>query len=104
MKKTFTALFAAAALSLTACGSGDESYDSDYDSGFSSSYEESEDVDSDIGQEALQTTWDEMSATQQSQICDGWYMIPDEIVDTVREGNEDYLTTTQVEDFLTDNC
>lgn len=91
MKIVATCIFATV-LALSACGSGD-------------TYPEDEAMSSEeIGAVALQETWDGMSTQDQEDICGGWYLIQEEIIDTVREGNEDYLTREDVRVFLNDKC
>lgn len=104
MNKFCAAIIASAALTLTACG-GDDYDDSDYDD--YSAYENDSDYsdyESDIGAEALSDSWDSMSASNRQDVCEGYVLIPETIIDTIREGNEDYLTREDVRDFLDENC
>lgn len=102
MNKFYAAIFASVVLTLTACGSEDsEPYYSD--TGTYEDYSDYED-DSDIGVEALDLTWDSMSESDHNDVCDGYVLIPETIIDTIREGNEDYLTREDVRDFLDENC
>lgn len=83
-------------LGLAACGESDTyPNDSDYIS------TEMPDID---GTEILQETWDGMEEQDRSDICGGWYLIPDELVSTVREGNEEYVTESEVRAFLEGEC
>ena len=57
-----------------------------------------------IGREALQMSWDESSAAEQEGVCDGYESIPNTTLDTLLEGNEDYLTREDAAAFLDENC
>lgn len=89
------------ALGTGACSSVTEGYDDGRDA--SSSQAEAPD-DKEIGLIALQSSWDNMSSSDQKDLCDGYVLIPDEIVDIVREGNEQYLTKADTKTFLDGEC
>lgn len=98
MKKLATATAALVlALGLAACG--DDTYSSS-DSGYSSESSLPE-ID---GTEILQETWDGMEEQDRADVCGGWDLIPDELVSIVREGNEDYVTESEVRNFLEGEC
>ena len=103
MKKIFVALAMTAALSLTACAGESTTADDvrDYDTYSDVQEEESPSVDA---QDVLQIAWDSLPDSEQEAICDGWPIIPEEIITIIRDGHEAYLTRSDVRTFLDGKC
>lgn len=129
------AAIAAAAFTLTACGSGDseptatvtETYSAsvhdppDFDEPVDDDTEAngmvsvdpeeeeetstlSDDDNAAIGALSIELTWEEMAQTDKDNVCDGYVLMPEEIVDILHNGNEDYLTKADIRTFLDENC
>lgn len=94
-----TAVTALSVVALGACSSVQEGYEDGYSQSSTPSLDSHE-----VGLTALAITWDDMSSDDQQALCDGYVIIPEEIIDTVYEGNEDYLTREDIRTFLDEEC
>lgn len=60
--------------------------------------------DSEIAHLALEITWEGMTISEQSDICFGWSLDQDVMVDAFLEGSGDMMTRSEVQDFFDGVC
>jgi hypothetical protein len=60
--------------------------------------------DSEIGSMALEVTWGNMSTSQQGDICLGWGLDQDAMLDAFLQGSDDMVTRSEAEAFFDGKC
>ena len=62
-------------------------------------------VDEDIAAVSLEITWNDMTYSEQDDLCFGWEMWPEDSLDVFMEGvGEDFADRQQVKDFFDAKC